>query len=93
MSHNLDYSPICVKEQSPLNTKKPLPHDAKALDSQECLRGDKNQDGLRELNDVLWAMFDGKFVTPRRAEDLKNQQYVSLRCVGAYATPIGLKDR
>ena len=53
----------------------------------------QNQDGLRELNEVLRAMLDGKFVTPRRAEDLKNQQYVSLRCVGAYATPIALKNR
>ena len=89
----MDYSPICVKEQSPLHTEKSVPHGAKALDSQEYLRGDKNPDGLRELNEVLRAMSDGKFVTPRRAKDLKNQQYVSLRCVGAYATPIGLKDR
>ena len=45
---------------------KPLPQGATALDSQEYLRGDKNQDGLRELNEVLRAMLDGKFVTPKR---------------------------
>ena len=84
---------ICVNKQSPLNPMKPLPQGATALDSQEYLRGDKNQDGLRELNEVLQAMLDGKFVTPRREEAWRNQKYVSLRCVGAYATPIGLKDR
>ena len=93
MSQNLGYSLFCVKEQSPINTKKPLPQGATIMDSQEYLRGDKNQDRLRELNEVLRAMSDRKFVTPRRAKDLKNQQYVSLPCVGAYATPIGLKDR
>ena len=62
---------------------KPLPQGATALDFQENLRGDKNQDGLRELNEVLRVMSDGKFVTPRREDALKNQQYVSLCCVRA----------
>ena len=65
---------------------KPLPQGATALDSQEYLIGDKNQDGLRELNEVLRAMLDIRFFTPRREDALKNQQYVSLRCVGSFAT-------
>ena len=52
---------------------KPLPQGATALDSQEYLRGDKNQDGLRKLNEVLRAILDGKFVTPRREDALKNK--------------------
>ena len=68
----MDYSLFCVKEQSPLNTKKPLPQGATTLDSQVYLRVDKNKDGLRELNEVLRAMSDGKLVTPRREDALKN---------------------
>ena len=67
MSPNLDYFLICVKEQSPPNTMKPLPHGVKALESQEYLKGDKNQDGHRELNEVLRAMLDGKPTAPRRS--------------------------
>ena len=57
------------------------------------LRGDKNQDSFRGLNELLRVMLDGKFVTPGREDTLKNQKYVSLRCVGPYAISIALKDR
>ena len=45
----------------------PLPHGATILDSQQYPGGKKNQDGLREMNEILRAMLEGKLVTPRES--------------------------